>query len=369
MPHDGTCCGSAQKDGRRSAYLVQSNAYRGAKTMDLDNAFNDLQSVADANPDQVTEARERRQTFKDAFKTKGEVIEVFGSGSLARSTQRDPINDVDLVVVFDPEEHPDWAKEGSSAGDALEHTQGLVRTLLGTSEGTFDQIVRRADPRNHAVKCFLGDPDDPDGFTVDVMPALRHEGHLLVPEKANRKWIETDPEYMIHEVADRQKEWGQFRNLVRVVKMWSEDRNAGMKSLTVEVLALKCLHQESSRGRALQRFFSAAELAIDRPIEDPAGLCDEIQPDLDVGKAKEKISAAATDAWKAIDAQDCGETDRAACLWRRVFGDAFPEPDDGCADPEEEKEASGTFGIGTGAAGGGAIGIDEPRPVRDSPQG
>jgi hypothetical protein len=337
--------------------------------MDLDKAFNDLQSAADADLDQVTEARERRQTFKDAFKTEDEVAEVFGSGSLARSTQRDPINDVDLVVVFDPDEHPDWGKAGSSAEDSLDHTQTLVRALLGISEGSFDEVVRRADPRNHAVKCFLDDPDDPDGFTVDVMPALRHEGHLLIPEKDNEKWIETDPEYLIREVADRQEEWDQFRNLVRVVKMWSNDKDAAMKSLTVEVLTLDCLHKESSRGRALQRFFSSAEVAIDQPIEDPAGLCGEIQPDLDVAQAKEKISEAASDSWKAADAQDSEDTDRAACLWRRVFGDAFPEPEDGCEESEDETEASGTFGIGKGAAAGGAIGIDEPRPVRDSPQG
>lgn len=337
--------------------------------MDIDKAFNDLQSAADADPDQVKEARERRQTFKDAFKTEDEVAEVFGSGSLARSTQRDPINDVDLVVVFDPDEHPDWGKDGSSAEDALDHTQKLVRALLGVSEGSFDQIVRRADPRNHAVKCFLDDPDDPDGFTVDVMPALRHEGHLRVPEKENKMWIETDPEYLIRQVADRQEEWDQFRNLVRILKMWNKDKGAAMKSLTVEVLALDCLHKESSRGRALQRFFSSAELAIDQPIEDPAGICGEIQPDLDVEQTKEKISEAATDSWKAADAQDSDDTDRAACLWRRVFGDVFPEPEDGCKDSEDETEASGTFGIGTGAAAGGTIGIDEPRPVRDSPQG
>jgi hypothetical protein len=52
-----------------------------------------------------------------------------------------------------------------------------------------------------------------------------------------------------------------------------------------------------------------------------------------------------------------------------VFGDAFPEPEGGCESSEDETEALGTFGIGTGAAAGGAIGIDEPRPVRDSPQG
>lgn len=337
--------------------------------MDIEDAFNQLQSVADADRDQVKEARRRRDKFRDAFKPEDEIDDVIPSGSLARSTQRDPINDVDLVVVFDADEHPDWGEDGPSAGDALDHLRSRIRALLGDEEGSFDQIVRLASPRNHAVKCFLDDPDDPDAFTVDVTPALRRDGHLLVPEKKNKTWIETDPEYLIDEVARRQSEWDQFRPLVRVLKMWNKDSGAGMKSLTIEVLALDNLPSESSRGRALQRFFSAAELAIDHPIEDPAGLCGEIEPDLDVEKAKEKLAEAATNSWKAVDAQDAGETDRAACFWRKVFGDAFPEPEGGCESSDDGTVSSAQFGIGTGAAAGGTIGVDEPRPVRDAPQG
>lgn len=335
--------------------------------MDITDAFNQLQSAADADPDQVKEARNRRDTFRDAFESEDEVIEVIPSGSLARSTQRDPINDVDLVIVFDPAEHPDWGQSGSSAGDALDHLQKRVKALLGESEGSAERIVRRADARNHAVKCFLDDPGDPDGFTVDVTPALRHDGHLLIPESKSSKWIETDPEYLIDKVARRQRGWDKFRPLVRILKMWNKDCGAGMKSLTVEVLALENLPAEPSRGQALYRFFTAAETAIEQPVEDPAGLCGPIQPGLDIEKAKEKISEAASNAWRAVNAED---SDKAACFWRRVFGDAFPEPEGGCASPDADDDgASARFGIGTGAVAGAGIGIDEPRPVRDAPQG
>lgn len=36
-------------------------------------------------------------------------------GSLARSTQRDPINDVDVIVVFERSAHADWGEEGAAA--------------------------------------------------------------------------------------------------------------------------------------------------------------------------------------------------------------------------------------------------------------
>lgn len=339
--------------------------------MDLNAAFDDLQRTADADPKQVAEARRRRDLFDAAFSPQTDVIEVIPSGSLARSTQREPLNDVDVIVIFDAAEHPDWGEPGESASAALDYLQEKVQELLGTNGGSFAEEVWRAEPRNHSVKCWLDDPQSEDAFTVDAMPALRHEnGHLLVPEKKSKAWIPTDPELLIEKVRTRQQEWDLFRPLVRMLKFWNDCCGGEMKSLTVEVLALENLPIESNRPRALERFFAAAVLAVDQPIEDPAGLCGEIQPDLDRDAARERLDGAASNAWKAVNAQEAGESERAACLWRQVFGDDFPEPPGGCGGDEDQDE--GVFNIGTGigtGAAGAEIGIDRPRPVIDAPQG
>jgi len=335
---------------------------RGA--VNITAAFDELQKIADADPDQVAEARKRRDLFRAALTTDEDILEVIPSGSLARGTQRDPINDLDLIVVFDGDAHPDWATPGPSAQDALSHTAGRVHMLLGTTEGTFEQLVRLARPKNHAVKCFLDDPEDPDGFTVDAMPALRQPGgHLRVPEAASECWIATNPEHLIERVATRQQEWGEFRGLVRILKAWRDVQDTGLKSLTTEVLALTHLPEDSTRARALYRFFTAAELAIGSPIEDPAGLCGVIQPDLDVERARTLIAAAAKASWAGIAAQEEGDTDRAACQWRTIFGDAFPEPEGGCSNPDGRSKARSAIGAGL------AVGVSRPRPVVDAPQG
>lgn len=339
--------------------------------MDIEAAFDNLQKAADADPKQVKEARRRRDLFKDAFAGEDDVAEdVIASGSLARSTQREPINDVDVIIVFDVESHPDWGEPGDSAEEALTYTGKRINALLGATNGTFAKEVRLARPGNHAVKCFLDDPDADDPFTVDAMPALRQaDGTLKVPEKSSKDWISTDPEHLIKLVADKHDRWNLCRPLIRVLKLWKDVQHTDLKSLTVEVLSLDNLPEtESTRPRALYRFFNAAEKAIDKPIIDPADLCGEIQPDLDVEKAKAAISDAATTSWEAVNAQDRGDTDRAACLWRSMFGDAFPEPDGGCANDDDDAEgsasaATATFRIGTG------IGVTQKRPVRDAPQG
>jgi hypothetical protein len=333
--------------------------------MDLNDAFDQLQARADADPNAVAEARRRRDLFDQAFTPQAEVAEVVPSGSLARSTQREPLNDVDIIIVYNAEGHPEWGQPGESAASALDHVQTSVKELLGANSGTIAKEVRLAKTRNHSVKCWFDDPDSENAFTVDAMPALRQPGgELLVPEKKSSDWIRTNPELLIERVRLRQQEWDLFRPLVRVLKFWNDCQCKEMKSLTVEVLALNNLPVEANRPRALQRFFQAAVHAVDQPVEDPAGLCGEVQPDLDRAAAKKFLDEAASHAWKAVNAQDANETDRAACLWRRVFGEDFPAPDGGCGSDEN----GGLFNIGVGGATG-VVGVDRPRPVTDAPQG
>lgn len=337
--------------------------------MDITAAFTDLQRAADADKDAVAAARSRRDSFRAALRTDTDILEVVPSGSLARSTQRDPINDVDVIVVFDEDEHADWGVDGDdSAYAALDHLQGRIKALLGTADGTVEKIVRRADRKNHAVKSFLDDPNDLKGFTVDAMPALRRDGtQLLVPEQFDDKWILTDPEDLIARVAARQSDWDRFRPLVRVLKYWNSQKGRPMKSLTVEVLALHHLVAADTRPKALQKFFQAAANAVLSGVHDPAGLCGEIQPDLDRWATRNLLDEAAGLAWRAVNAQDAGDSDRAGCLWRGVFGDAFPEPPGGC-DEDDDESSRAAFNIGTGAAATG-IGVDRSHSILDAPQG
>jgi Second Messenger Oligonucleotide or Dinucleotide Synthetase domain len=291
--------------------------------------FDELQQAVDATIEAVNEARRRRDVFGSALPTSDDVHEVHPSGSLARGTHKDPIHDVDLVTVFDEAAHSAWGSDGPSAGEALEHTRQLVNELLGP-DGDAGEEVRLTRLQNHAVKCFLDDPDTEGAFTVDVTPALpRSEGGILIPERHNRRWIASDPQHLIERVAERHEAWNQFAKLVRVLKRWNADHGSVMKSLVVEVLALDHLH-ESERPEALARFFAGAANVIWQPVSDPAGLCGEIQPDLDRAKANGLLADAADRAWRAVDAEGRGESRRAMCLWREVFGSIFPEPFGGC---------------------------------------
>lgn len=313
------------------------------------DSFDSLQREVDADLEVVRLARQRRDTFKAALATAPDVKVVWGSGSLARSTQLQPVHDVDLVVEFDADQHPEWGSGGDSAEEAIERCRDLVHELLSVENGTYAQLVRQVNTaeRNRAAKCFIDPPDSDGAFTVDVMPALRRTDGILIPFKSERRWTLADPEYLINQVAERQQEWAQFRPLVRMLKYWARQHTADtgrVKSLVMEVLALDCLH-EGNRPEALKTFFVEAS-SHSLQIEDPAGLSGVIQPNLDIAGLRRALEDSALAATAALRAVANNDQPGATQYWQDVFGDAFPlvlapagMPDSG------------------------------PRPIRDSPQG
>ena len=328
--------------------------------MSLETGFDVVQTAANATAAAVEEARRRRDVFRSALSGADDVMDVVPTGSVARGTHKDPIHDVDVVAIFDPAAHPDWGEPGDCANQALEHTRDLVKELLGNS-GSFAEEVWLTRLNNHSVKCFLDDPEGCDPFTVDVTPALRNaERGLWIPERKNRRWIRSDPEHLNVLAASRHAQWNEFARLVRVLKLWNGGHGKVMKSLVVEVLALEHL-PVAGRPEALQRFFAAAASAVLSPVEDPAGLCGEIQPGLDRQKASENFAEAADLAWRAVGVAGRGETATAMCLWRQVFGDVYPEPLGGCS-------GSGASVVGAAAAAAGTWATPK-RPIRDAPQG
>lgn len=314
--------------------------------MSVSSSFDDLQIVVDADVAIVQLARERRDAFISALRTADDVLAVWVSGSLSRSTQLQPVHDVDLVVEFDQSQHTEWGTIGSSAELAIERCRELVTQRLGVSEGTHSKLVRQVNTanRNRAAKCFIDDPKDPNAFTVDVMPALREDDGILIPFKTESRWTLADPELLIALVAERQLNWNKFRPLVRVLKYWARQQPFKVKSLVMEVLALECLEMAGNRATALAGFFTEAS-KHSLIVSDPAGLSGTVQPSLDITAFRRALEDAALSASAALTAAAEGNQHSATRLWGSIFGSAFPVM----------------------AVAGGASAA--PRAVKDSPQG
>jgi hypothetical protein len=164
--------------------------------------------------------------------------------------------------------------------------------------------------------------------------------------------------YLIERVLERHAGFGegQFVQLVRVLKRWCKDNGKVIKGLTIEVLALSHLHDDE-RPQALARFFQGALEAIHEPIEDPAGLCGEVQPKLDRAKAEALLEQAADLSSRAITAAGRGEERQAQCLWHELLGKVFPEPVGGCGENSPGKRRRS------------AVVVPPPRPVQSVEEG
>lgn len=320
--------------------------------MNVTSAFEAYQATVNAAKEQVKTARGRRDLFKDAFNGDPDVVAVKPSGSLARGTQKDPIHDVDTIIVFDQVAHPDWGQPGDSAEEALNHTQTRVKELLGTNGSHSPGKVRLTRWRNHAVKCFLDDPDDPDAFTVDAMPALSSGDQYLVPEYVTKTWILTDPQQLIDEAAARHAAWSNYASTIRMLKAWAASQSTHIKSLVMEVLGLDFLPTDHTRPIALREFFTSATFQIENGlvVADPADLCGPIQPDLDYTAFADCLRAARDEAIRACSAQARGDDAVAITHWGNVFGSGFPKPSKTSPAPA-------------------VVPPIVPRPVKDTPQG
>ncbi|MFX0577115.1 nucleotidyltransferase [Nocardia nepalensis] len=323
----------------------------GGCSVSILSAFDAYQETVDADPAHVALARERRDIFVGALGNADGVVEVVKSGSLQRRTQLEPIHDVDLIVVFDGEQHPSWGQPGASSAEALEHVHDLVVSRLGTGQGSVEQLVRLALDRNRAVKCFIDPPEQEHAFTVDVMPVLRQaDGTLLLPSTKDELWSSANPEFLIGQVAERQREWKYFRPMVRVLKDWRKDVQVEgkIKSLVMEVLALECLPLDVTRPSALRSFFTSAAVEVNWGVSDPAGYCGLIQPDLDVKGLRSGLEEAADKADLACDLAARNDIDGALRVWQELFGPDFPAP------PKKPK---------------GRTSAAPPPLIRDAPQG
>jgi hypothetical protein len=337
--------------------------------MNVTEAFAAYQRHVNATSAEVNDAIRMRDLFSEAFLGEADVLELVVSGSFARRTHQRPIHDLDLVVIFDEEEHPDWGLPGTSGEEALRYAGKRVNALLGATNGTVAHEIRLASPRNHAVKCFRGDPDDPE-FTVDLMPAFRRDGMLLIPESASQKWVPTNPEYLIREVLARQAEWHRYQGTVRILKGWAENwagkRGTKIKSLVVEVLALDLLEEAGNRPTALKSFFLKAAWHIQNGnrVMDPAGICGEIQPDLDYEILGDALAECADLAARATSAAANNDQRKAVDFWGQVFGDGFPDPPPPPAKPQGPTPGVAPLPLAPGQE-------DEPvrRPIKDTAQG
>jgi hypothetical protein len=315
--------------------------------VESDDGFRSFSEEIASDPIGVLLAKWRRDAFIRKLMQLPDVVEVIPSGSLARGTHIGPVHDVDLIVVFDSDQHPDYGIRGrtkkaeESAAAAITHLEGELLEQLHPWRGAAGGLVKETEQRRHVVK-YNGDWTGPfkdyipAAPPVDVMPAVREGSHLLIPERETG-WIDADPERLIRQVAQRQREWKYFTEVTGMVKAWAKLNDLKIKNLAVEAMILKyCprprLFETLAVGDAVARLFEAAAGAHITSLRDPAGRCGEIDPNINFGRLRRALDDARGLAERAMDAEHAwkdrhyavGEVIHPDVYWRKLFGKEYP---------------------------------------------
>lgn len=163
------------------------------------------------------------------------MVDTYLSGSYARDTAVQPLDDVDIVVLIDPEK---WdiplLASNPDPDDVL---------------GTFARAIRYRYPdskvhtqrRSIGLKLYHLD--------IDVVPAI-DEGNdfIRIPDRTSGKWIRSAPKrHTALATKVNALRVQKFKPLVKLLKTWNRNlpSTARLKSFTIETIATRLFEHES----------------------------------------------------------------------------------------------------------------------------
>jgi hypothetical protein len=184
---------------------------------------------------------------------------------------------------------------------------------------------------NPAVVCPFGKYKSEDTEVV-IADYIGERNGFKVYEIADGSdgWREVSPDAHNHYVANvDRKHGGKVKPLIRFVKAWNFYRDVPIKSFYLEMAVAKYSDGESSivydiDVKRILNMLTANSLSA---MQDPTGVAGYIYPcktDALKQDAISKLTTAATRAYKACEAEECGNTKEAFEWWRLLYNDKFP---------------------------------------------
>lgn len=183
----------------------------------------------------VRQAIAQLRRLADGLKRSGawmfDVQETLRHGSLSRGTALRSFDDIDAFIILD--ERALLTREG-----AMRSAEDTIRRMAHTLSEVFVPDVANGEMHIRRQTHSVGVTFTGLGFRVDLVPARREAGRLLIPSRRAGEWIETWPEEararLDHLAAD--KPW--VKRAIRLMKGWREQHGIPLPSYAVEALVV-----------------------------------------------------------------------------------------------------------------------------------
>jgi hypothetical protein len=288
--------------------------------VELASEFKALLSSIQPGDEHVANAKAAHENVREELRTDGEFKEAykdsFLSGSYARHTAIDDINDVDVICIIDIDR---WITEPEVV---LAWTQSILRKYYKETKRQGRSVGARAAK----------------GVWLDIVPAppiMTDDGPLWIPDREAKQWVQTHPRGQIQAATDKNKATnGYYVQVVKLMKFWRDrlpTESCRLKSYILESLTHRNIGSPSSHAAAVASVLEGIETSygayrsngIVPTISDPG------YPSVNVAKHwrandftdfMNQVKTAASSARKALDSTDESESRR---LWRQLYGAKF----------------------------------------------
>lgn len=246
------------------------------RTSTVEHALNEARSRIQVTPEELDEARRRRDALAAALKRE------FGgrtyvNGSIAHGDALNPLTDVDLGIVI-PDPDGLYGPGLRGPGVVQERAADAIRREL---KDEYPKLRVEHLNRRRSILVRFGDPVTPGqtAFTADVITAIdnRTGAGLYIPNY--RTWDRSHPERHTELVKEANAVTrSTFARGTRLMKHWNRKHDRPICSWDIKALALGCISAPVTMTDYISTWLNHAieQLSIGE-TPDPAGVAGPIK--------------------------------------------------------------------------------------------
>lgn len=288
--------------------------------MELAADFKNFLSSIQPGDNDVADAKAAHEKVRDQLRTdedfKEAHQETFLSGSYARHTAINDINDVDVICLVD-----------------IDKSVTEPDLVLAWTQSILDKYYTKTKRQGRSVGVQAA-----KGVWLDIVPGAPmngNDGPLWIPDRKAKEWVATHPKGQIQTSKDKNKSTdGYHVQVVKLMKFWRDrlpTESCRLKSYILESLIHGSMGFPSSHAIAVVSTLEGIEssygwyrdLNCVPTISDPAYSSVNVAKHWELNDFKDfmsQVKSAARAARKALDNTDEGESRK---LWRQLFGSKF----------------------------------------------
>jgi hypothetical protein len=288
--------------------------------MTVSEAFQTFKSKLELPDRKQTEAANAQKQIRERISLHLSVENSFLTGSYARYTKIDPLNDIDVFLVRNK-----FRTSLSTDGSGIGPRQALEQVKTAVEKAYPYTATLKSQNRSVNVQ-ISGVP-----FGFDLTPAwLRTPDGYWIPDTDSGSWIPSDPEAHAKKMTSaNDSNDGKLKPVIKMVKHWSRNNFDRLCSFHIELICAEIFLTEDISNFQL----GVATVLVNLPdysarrMMDPTYGQYQVNKNLSVDETAELLKRINYDARNAIDAlrlENSGQDAQAIEKWKHIFVSGFP---------------------------------------------